>query len=153
MSQVSGIWIPPPISLWLPVDWPIRFPPIGANRKRARMWRNIEKHVPRVMTLSPPITISLVTPGIGLIFVHYLFSFTLTTYLPHSVLTVFYLLTIVFCWEKFSLLVIALLNLIMTWNQYLIGLNGGWWLWMNLRLNQLFLRQRGISHSIPTIPS
>ena len=75
-------------------------------------------------------------------YVHYRFSFTLTTYLPHSLLTVFYLLTIVFCWKKFSLLVIALLNLIMTWNQYLIGLNGGWWLWMNLRLNQLFFKAK-----------
>ena len=28
---VSGIWIPPPIPLWLPVDWAVRFPPISAN--------------------------------------------------------------------------------------------------------------------------
>ena len=36
---------------------------------------------------------------------------------------------------------IARLNLIMTWNQHLIGLNGGWWLWTNLRL---FSSRKGI---------
>ena len=57
---VSGIWIPPLIPLWLPFDWAVRFLPISAKRKRARMWTNIEKHVPRVMTSllmsSPPIS-------------------------------------------------------------------------------------------------
>ena len=28
---VSGIWIPPPIPLWLPVNWAVRFPPVSAN--------------------------------------------------------------------------------------------------------------------------
>ena len=36
-NYVSGIWIPPPIPPWLPVDWAVRFPPISAKRKRARM--------------------------------------------------------------------------------------------------------------------
>ena len=31
----SGIWILPPIPLWLPVDWAVRFPPISAKRIRA----------------------------------------------------------------------------------------------------------------------
>ena len=35
-----GIWIPHPISLWLPVDWAVRFPPISVKRKRARMLTN-----------------------------------------------------------------------------------------------------------------
>ena len=45
-TSLSGIWIP----LWLPVEWAVRFLPISAKRKRARMKTNIEKHVPRVMT-------------------------------------------------------------------------------------------------------
>ena len=49
-TSLSEIWIPPPNLLWLPVDWAVRFPPISAKRKRARMKTNIEKHVPRVMT-------------------------------------------------------------------------------------------------------
>ena len=36
-NYVSGISIPPPIPLWLPVDCAVRFPPIGARRNRARM--------------------------------------------------------------------------------------------------------------------
>ena len=36
-NYVSGIWIPPPIPLWLPVDWAVRFPPISQKQKRARM--------------------------------------------------------------------------------------------------------------------
>ena len=44
------------------------------------------------------------------------------TYQSQSLLAVFYLLMIVFCWKKFSLLVIALLNLIITSHQCLIGL-------------------------------
>ena len=36
-NYVSGIWIPPPIPLWLPVDWAVRFPPINAKRKQVRM--------------------------------------------------------------------------------------------------------------------
>ena len=36
-NYVSGIWIPPPIPLWFPVEWAVRFPPIGAKRKRALM--------------------------------------------------------------------------------------------------------------------
>ena len=43
-NYVSGIWIPPPIPLWLPVDWAVRFLPISQKQKRARMWTNIEKH-------------------------------------------------------------------------------------------------------------
>ena len=35
-NNVSGIWIPPPIPLWLPVDGALRFPPISAKWKRAR---------------------------------------------------------------------------------------------------------------------
>ena len=48
-NYLSKIWIPPPIPPWLPADWAIRFPLITAKWKRARMWANIEKHVPRVM--------------------------------------------------------------------------------------------------------
>ena len=44
-NYVSGIWILPPIPLWLPVDWTLRFPPVSAKQKRARMYTNIEKHV------------------------------------------------------------------------------------------------------------
>ena len=36
-NYVSGIWIPPPILLWLPVNWAVRFPPISQKQKRARM--------------------------------------------------------------------------------------------------------------------
>ena len=36
-NYISGIWIPPPIPLWLPVDWAVRFPPINAKRKQVRM--------------------------------------------------------------------------------------------------------------------
>ena len=58
----SGIWIPSPIPLWLPVDWAVRSPPISAKEKRARMWTNIKKQEPRVMTSLiisyPPISIS-----------------------------------------------------------------------------------------------
>ena len=64
-NYVSGIWIPPPIPLWLPVDWAVRFPPISAKRKRSRIkqtLKNAWKHAPRVMTSllmsSPPISIS-----------------------------------------------------------------------------------------------
>ena len=30
-KYVSGIWIPPPIPLWLPVNWAVRFLPISTN--------------------------------------------------------------------------------------------------------------------------
>ena len=33
----SGIWIPPPIPLWLPVDWAVKFLPISMKQKRAWM--------------------------------------------------------------------------------------------------------------------
>ena len=36
-KYVSGIWIPPPIPLWLPVDLAVLFPPINAKRRQARM--------------------------------------------------------------------------------------------------------------------
>ena len=36
-NYVSGIWVPPPVLLWLPVDWAVRFPPISAKQKWARM--------------------------------------------------------------------------------------------------------------------
>ena len=53
---------PCPILLWLPVDWALRFLLISVTRKRAWMWTNNEKHVPRVMTpllmTSLPISIS-----------------------------------------------------------------------------------------------
>ena len=42
-NYVSGIWIPLPIPLWLPVDWAVRFMPISVKRKR--VWiRNVNKH-------------------------------------------------------------------------------------------------------------
>ena len=36
-NYVSGIWIPPPIPLWLQVNWAVRFLPISAKQKRVRM--------------------------------------------------------------------------------------------------------------------
>ena len=42
-NYVSGIWIPLPIPLWLPVDWAVRFTPISVKRKR--VWiRNVNKY-------------------------------------------------------------------------------------------------------------
>ena len=41
--RVSGIWIPPPIPLWLPWDWAVRFLPISKKQNWARMSTNIEK--------------------------------------------------------------------------------------------------------------
>ena len=67
-NNVSGIWILPPIPLWLPVDWTVRFPPISGKRKLERMYTNIAKHVivranaPRVVAsllMSSPRTISI----------------------------------------------------------------------------------------------
>ena len=97
--------------LWLPVDWAVRFPLISANRKWARMWKNIEKHMPRVMILllmsSSPISIS-----------HWLFqcwysnsrdlvarwsslSFSLpTTRAPHRACSPAIMLVISLPWEK-----------------------------------------------------
>ena len=44
---VSGIWIPPPIPLWLPVDWAVQFPPISVKWKWVRMetknWKTCAK--------------------------------------------------------------------------------------------------------------
>ena len=60
-------------------------------------WCNIEAGVPQ-----------------GSVFGHYCFLFILMIFQPLSLLIVFYLLMIVFCWKKSSLLVIVLLNLIMT---------------------------------------
>ena len=44
---VSGIWIPPPIPLWLPVDWAVTFPPISMKWKWVRMetknWKTCSK--------------------------------------------------------------------------------------------------------------
>ena len=40
-NYVPGIWIPPPIPLWLPVDWAFRFPPISA---KAETSANVNKH-------------------------------------------------------------------------------------------------------------
>ena len=57
---------------------------------------------------------------------HYCFLSLLIIYQPLLVLLLFYLPMIVFCWEKSSLLVIVLLNLIKTLDRYLIGLSGGW---------------------------
>ena len=36
-NYVSGLWIPPPIPLSLPIDWAVGFPPISAKRKRVWM--------------------------------------------------------------------------------------------------------------------
>ena len=36
-NYVCAIRIPPPISLWLSVDWAVRFPPVSAKRKRTGM--------------------------------------------------------------------------------------------------------------------
>ena len=44
-SYSSGIWILPPISLWLPINRAVRFLTINAKRKQARMWTSIEKHI------------------------------------------------------------------------------------------------------------
>ena len=42
-NYVSGIWILPPIPLWLPIDLAVRFSPISANVNKHC------KHMPRVM--------------------------------------------------------------------------------------------------------
>ena len=49
-NYVSGIWIPPPILLWLSVDWAVRFPPSGDKRECKQTLKNMWKHAPRVMT-------------------------------------------------------------------------------------------------------
>ena len=61
--HVSGIWIPPSIPLWLPINWAVN--PSEQKKwevERAQMETNIEQYVPRVMTSllmsSPPISIS-----------------------------------------------------------------------------------------------
>ena len=41
-NYVSGIWIPPPIPLWLPVDWAVGFPPITAKRKDREFQQTLE---------------------------------------------------------------------------------------------------------------
>ena len=38
---VSGIWIPPPIPLWLPVNWAVRFPPTSANENKH--WKTMKQ--------------------------------------------------------------------------------------------------------------
>ena len=45
-NYVPGIWIPPPIPLWLPVDWAVRFFSANVNKH----WKNTWKHAPWVMT-------------------------------------------------------------------------------------------------------
>ena len=40
-NYVSGIWFLPPIPMWLPVDWAVRFPPISAKWKREQ---NVNKY-------------------------------------------------------------------------------------------------------------
>ena len=65
-NYVSGIWIPPSIPLWLPVDWAVRLPPISARSGNEceckQTLKNTWKHAPRVMTSllmsSPSISIS-----------------------------------------------------------------------------------------------
>ena len=41
----SGIWMPPPIPPWLPLEWAVRFPPISAKQKRARMYVQTLKNI------------------------------------------------------------------------------------------------------------
>ena len=36
-NYISGIWIQPPIPLWLPIDWAFIFPPISVKQKWARV--------------------------------------------------------------------------------------------------------------------
>ena len=40
-NHVPGIWIPPPIPLWLPVDWTVRLPPVSAKQETSA---NVNKH-------------------------------------------------------------------------------------------------------------
>ena len=37
-NYVSGVWIPPPIPLWLPVDWSVRF---SANQREVETSANV----------------------------------------------------------------------------------------------------------------
>ena len=43
-NYVSRIWIPPPIPLWLPINWAVRFPPIRAMRKQAHKCKQTLKN-------------------------------------------------------------------------------------------------------------
>ena len=54
-NYVSGIWILPPIPLWLPIDLAVRFSPIGTNVNKHC------KHMPRVMMslLMSPLPMSI----------------------------------------------------------------------------------------------
>ena len=44
-NYVSTIWNPPPIPLWLSINWAVRFPIMSVKQKWAKMSANIEKHV------------------------------------------------------------------------------------------------------------
>ena len=61
-NYVSGIWIPPPILLWLPIDWAVRFPPISTKRKQARIrnkhWKTCAKGMTLLLMSSLPINTS-----------------------------------------------------------------------------------------------
>ena len=54
-NYVSGIWILPPIPLWLPIDLAVRFSPISVNVNKHC------KHMPRVMMslLMSPLPMSI----------------------------------------------------------------------------------------------
>ena len=72
-DYVSGIWIPPPISLWLPVDWAVRFPPISAKRKLARMCANVNKHWKTRAKKAAEVITSLLMSSPPISFLHRLF--------------------------------------------------------------------------------
>ena len=55
-NYVSGIWISPPNSLWLPVDWAVRLPPISANVNKH--WKPVLRVMTSLLMSSPPISIS-----------------------------------------------------------------------------------------------
>ena len=57
-KYVSRSWIPPPMPLWLPVNWAVQFPPISAKRKRSANVKKKKRVMMSLLTSSPQTSIS-----------------------------------------------------------------------------------------------